>query len=90
MSWEVGLSETGFRLIPTFRAGSVYVEQSPSSQATNARFTLCFDYVGLQASENLNSEGWVTICVKQSCPQPSRIGHREHSLIRKQGSSKIA
>ena len=48
------------------------------------------DYEALQAEEILNSDGRAWICLKQSCPQPLRIGHREHSLIYKQGSSKMA
>jgi len=51
---------------------------------------LCLDYKALQAAEILNSDECASICLKQSCPQPWRIGQREHSLRWRQGSSKIA
>jgi hypothetical protein len=49
---------------------------------------LSHNYEALQAAENLNSDGRASICFKQSCPQPPRIGQRKHSLSRRQGSSK--
>src|SRR5450759_2905733 len=51
---------------------------------------LNLDYEALQTAEILNSDGRTSICLKHSCPQPPLIGHREHSLSRSQGSSKIA
>src|ERR1039457_2791865 len=51
---------------------------------------LSLDYEALQAEEILNSDGRASICLKQSCPQPPRIGQREHSLSRRQGSPKMA
>jgi hypothetical protein len=47
-------------------------------------------YEALQEAISLNSDGRASICLKHSCPQPSRIGQREHSLSRRQGLSKIA
>jgi hypothetical protein len=38
------------------------------------------DYEALQAAISLNSDGRASTCLKQSCPQSSRIGQREHSL----------
>ena len=51
---------------------------------------LSLDYKALQAAEILNSDGGASICLKQSCPQPWRIGQREHSLSRRHGSLRIA
>src|SRR5579872_6621731 len=47
-------------------------------------------YKALHAVEILNSDGRSSICLKQSCPQLSRIGQREHSLRWRRGSSQNA